>query len=144
MSWRDYDILVLEDGFDNYYGFSLYITEKNRRFLLADKTVVHNSTLTGVVINNLLDDGRGSVRSKVMKHPHEKQSGRTSCIVQNYMRNSDNTSVQILVDLAGHERYLKTTISGISKCFVDYACIVVAANMGVLKMTKNILELFLE
>lgn len=137
------DILVLEDGFDNYYGFSLYITEKNRRFLLADKTVVHNSTLTGVVINNLLDDGRGSVRSKVMKHPHEKQSGRTSCIVQNYMRNSDNTSVQILVDLAGHERYLKTTISGISKCFVDYACIVVAANMGVLKMTREHLGIIL-
>ena len=137
------DILVLEDGFDNYYGFSLYITEENRRFLLADKTVVHNSTLTGVVINNLLDDGRGSVRSKVMKHPHEKQSGRTSCIVQNYMRDSDNTNVQILVDLAGHEKYLKTTISGISKCFVDYACIVVAANMGVLKMTREHLGIVL-
>ena len=38
------DILVLEDGFDNYYGFSLYNSEENRRFLLADKTVVHNST----------------------------------------------------------------------------------------------------
>ena len=59
------------------------------------------------------------------------------------MRNSDNTSVQILVDLAGHERYLKTTISGISKCFVDYACIVVAANMGVLKMTREHLGIVL-
>lgn len=137
------DIVVLKDKFDDYYGFSLYNTVSNRRFLLADRTVVHNSTLTGVVINNLLDDGRGSVRSLVMKHPHEKQSGRTSCIVQNYMRDGENKNVQILVDLAGHEKYLKTTISGISKCYVDYACIVVAANMGVLKMTREHLGIVL-
>ena len=137
------DIVVLKDKFDDYYGFSLYKTVSNRRFLLADRTVVHNSTLTGVVINNLLDDGRGSVRSLVMKHPHEKQSGRTSCIVQNYMRDGENKNVQILVDLAGHEKYLKTTISGISKCYVDYACIVVAANMGVLKMTREHLGIVL-
>ena len=137
------DIVVLKDGFDNYYGFSFYHNVSTRRFLLQDKTVVHNSTLTGVVINDLLDDGRGSVRSLVMKHPHEKQSGRTSCIVQNYMRDTNNKHVQILVDLAGHEKYLKTTISGISKCFVDYACIVVAANMGVLKMTREHLGIVL-
>jgi GTPase len=137
------EIVVIRDGFDFYYGFSFYHGVTNRRFLLADKTVVHNSTLTGVVINDLLDDGRGKVRSLVMKHPHEKQSGRTSCIVQNYMRDKENKSVQILVDLAGHEKYLKTTISGISKCFIDYACIVVAANMGVLKMTREHLGIVL-
>ncbi len=137
------NIVVFKDRFDDYYGFSLNFFEINRRFLLEDKTVVHNSTLTGVVINNLLDDGRGSVRSQVMKHPHEKQSGRTSCIVQNYMRDNNNKNVQILVDLAGHEKYLKTTISGISKCYVDYACIVVAANMGVLKMTREHLGIVL-
>jgi len=136
-------IVVLKTDFDNYYGISLKGSALNRRFLLADKTVVHNSTLTGVVINNLLDDGRGSVRSLVMKHPHEKDSGRTSCIVQNYMRDNENKNVQILVDLAGHEKYLKTTISGISKCYIDYACIVVAANMGVLKMTREHLGIVL-
>jgi GTPase len=137
------DIVVIRDGFDFYYGFSLHCSVTNRRFLLSDKTVVHNSTLTGVVINDMLDDGRGSVRSLVMKHPHEKQCGRTSCIVQNYMRDKENKSVQILVDLAGHEKYLKTTISGISKCYTDYACIVVAANMGVLKMTREHLGIVL-
>ena len=68
----------------------------------------------------------------------EKSSGRTYCLVQHYMRGTrDPSSVKILVDLAGHEKYLKTTISGMSKSCLDYACVVVAANMGVLKMTRE-------
>ena len=121
---------------DTYYGISFGSHYKNRRFLLADNTVVHNSTLTGVISKNILDNGRGLARSLVLKHPHEKESGRTSAIVQHYLRN-DSDKVTILVDLAGHEKYLKTTISGVSKCYIDYACVVIAANMGVLRMTKE-------
>lgn len=39
------------------------------------------------------------------------------------------------IDLAGHEKYLKTTVSGITRCYIDYSCVVVGSNMGVLRMT---------
>ena len=43
--------------------------------------VVHNSTLTGVLTKGIVDDGRGYARQGVLRHPHEKESGRTSCLV---------------------------------------------------------------
>lgn len=112
------------------------------------------STLTGVLTTNELDNGRGSARSKILKHPHEKQSGRTSSVAQHYIRTIVETEenaecegesevkgteekVISFVDLAGHEKYLKTTIGGIKRCLVDYSSIVVGANMGVLRMTKE-------
>jgi GTPase len=126
-----------------YYGFSLEKGYATNRFLLADNTIVHNSTLTGVLVKHTLDNGRGSARTSVLRHHHERETGRTSCLVQHYSRNDDNSKVTILVDLAGHEKYLKTTISGMSKCFLDYSCVVIAANMGVLRMTKEHLSITL-
>lgn len=43
----------------------------------------------------------------------------------------------VFIDLAGHERYLKTTIGGLSGSYPDYVCVLVGANMGVSKMTKE-------
>lgn len=131
------DIEIEELPIDNYYGFS--ITD-NHRFLLEDNTVTHNSTITGVLTKDILDDGRGKARSLILKHPHEKDSGRTSSISQHFIRNIKNDKTEKIVnfvDLAGHEKYLKTTITGLSKCLIDYTGIVVAANMGVLCMTKE-------
>jgi small GTP-binding protein len=116
------------------------------------------STLTGVLTTGTLDDGRGSVRSGVLKHPHEKESGRTSDVSQRYVR--FNESIDIItedgeetqktiekvisyIDLAGHEKYLRTTISGINRCSVDYAIVVIGANMGILRMTLEHLSLCL-
>ena len=97
------------------------------------------STLTGVLTHNILDNGRGSARTKILKHPHELESGRTSCIVQHYIRRKDESSGKetstVLVDLAGHEKYFKTTINGVERNFIDYACVVIGANMGILRMT---------
>jgi GTPase len=47
------------------------------------------------------------------------------------------------VDLAGHERYLKTTILGLSGLLPDYALVMVGLNMGVSKMTREHLGLAL-
>jgi GTPase len=125
------------------------------------------STLTGVLSANVLDDGRGLARNQVLKHQHEQETGRTSSITQNYVRelklisksnqkdtildNFDELSIlvdksnnikkeykdgilkektTIFVDLAGHEKYLKTTIKGINRCFIDYACVLVGSNKG--------------
>lgn len=97
------------------------------------------SSITGVLINDELDDGRGKARSNILKHPHEKESGRSSSISQNYIKVENK--IFDFVDLAGHEKYLKTTISGIKRCLIDYAAVVVGANMGVLKMTREHLGL---
>jgi GTPase len=41
------------------------------------------------------------------------------------------------IDLCGHDKYLKTTVFGLSGLMPDYAMIIVGANMGVSKMTKE-------
>jgi GTPase len=105
------------------------------------------STITGVLTKEVLDDGRGSARALVMRHPHEIISGRTSCIISHYIRKKDEVTGTerntTFIDLAGHEKYLKTTINGIHRCQVDYAMVIVGANMGVLRMTEEHLTLSL-
>jgi len=50
---------------------------------------------------------------------------------------AQSKSVISFVDLAGHEKYLKTTIGGLTGTFPDYACLVIGSNMGITKMTKE-------
>lgn len=50
---------------------------------------------------------------------------------------AEANNVVSLVDLAGHEKYLKTTISGISSKMVDYALVLVNANHGPNHMTRH-------
>lgn len=118
------------------------------------------STLVGVLTRCILDDGRGMARSFVFNYEHEKQNGRTSSISQELigfkgdkqiepykasghkntnwskiMQESDR--VLTLVDLCGHEKYLKTTIFGLTGLVPDYAMIIIGANMGIQRMTKE-------
>jgi GTPase len=101
------------------------------------------STLISVLKHDILDDGRGTARIKVMKHPHEIESGRTSSIGFNYIKDADIESKKVLIlhDLAGHEKYLKTTIHGLCVNNLDLTCILIGANMGINKMTKEHLGL---
>lgn len=89
------------------------------------------STITGVLVKGFLDDGRGLARTSIMRWKHEKVSGRTTCPVQHHIKKSNNDVVS-LTDLAGHEKYLKNTIGGIQRCFIEYVAVVVAANKGIL------------
>ena len=41
------------------------------------------SSLIGVLTSGELDNGRGHARNKILKHPHEIESGRTSNITFN-------------------------------------------------------------
>ena len=97
------------------------------------------SSFVGVMTQNILDNGRGYARSFVMKHKHELESGRTSVIVQHYIRNEDK--IIEFTDLAGHEKYLKTTIKGISGCLIDYVAIIINANTGIQLMTREHISL---
>lgn len=93
------------------------------------------SSLISVLVYKNLDDGRGFARKKIFRHPHEKESGRTSAISSHHLKKTHG--VVTFVDLAGHEKYLKTTITGLSSSFADYALVTIGANMGVLRMTKE-------
>lgn len=103
--------------------------------------------------------------TQVFVHRHEAANGRTSCISQHIMGFNEkkevvhqlvpasassaqktkswrdvvnkSRSLLTLIDLAGHEKYLKTTIAGLTGCYPDFALVVVGANMGVTKMTKE-------
>jgi len=45
--------------------------------------------------------------------------------------------------LAGHENYLKTTVNGLTGHIPDYAILVIGANMGITKMTREHLKLII-
>ena len=116
------------------------------------------STLIGVMTSASLDDGRGSARSVVLKHRHEQENGRTSAVTIEIMgykgeqqvvptsRNHNQRWAEIteksdhsvtLIDLCGHEKYLKTTLFGLTGLMPDYALLVVGSNMGVQMMTRE-------
>lgn len=123
------------------------------------------STLVGVLTKGSLDDGRGKARAKVFNFAHEAGNGRTSSVAQEIMgfkhsgqqvmidrlsvstAASRNTMWQQIVqqsrqlvtfiDLCGHEKYLKTTIFGLVGLCPDYAMIVVNANAGFQRMSRE-------
>jgi elongation factor 1-alpha len=92
------------------------------------------STLTACLFGEI-DDGRGAARATLFQHPHEKESGRTSTVTIREGRIGDRHVV--VGDLPGHEKYFKTTISGLVGLMTDYVFVVVAANRGVTSITKE-------
>ncbi|XP_070571097.1 GTP-binding protein 2-like isoform X2 [Ptychodera flava] len=118
------------------------------------------STILGVLTQGEKDNGRGRARLNLFRHLHEIQSGRTSSIsheilgfdskgeVINY---SDSRTAEEIceqasklitfIDLAGHQKYLKTTIFGLTGHSPDFAMLVVSANMGVVGTTREHLGL---
>lgn len=99
------------------------------------------SSTISVLINRELDDGNGKARSKIAQFKHERESGRTSSITINYMPTENGGTCYSLVDLAGHEKYLKTTVKGLSGYQIEYVIIVVGANMGFGAMSIEHLKL---
>ena len=101
------------------------------------------STTIGVLTNDIIDDGRGYARSLILKTKHELDSGRTSQISFNYVKYPEQNKTVTLIDLAGHEKYLKTTLYGILGSFVDYGIVVIGSNMGVNRITEEHLSILL-
>lgn len=115
------------------------IDEQGAKIAVAGAVDAGKSTMIGVLTSNELDDGRGLARSKILKLKHEQETGRTTNVTLNPLIFEDEQSrkTHSLVDLCGHEKYLKTTMFGLTGLFVDYAIVVVGANMGVTRMTKE-------
>ena len=66
-----------------------------------------------------------------MEHMNTNKNQSWAHIAQNSQR------LVTFLDLCGHEKYLKTTMFGLVGLMPDYSMIVVGANMGVSKMTRE-------
>ncbi len=95
------------------------------------------STLIGTILSNKLDDGNGSNRAFVSAHKHEIKSGKTSSIAVHSLKKYQDNKSLIMIDLCGHEKYLKTTLYGIMGYYPDYAIVIIGGNRGMLKMTRE-------
>lgn len=93
------------------------------------------SSSIGHLISKLNDDGNGKLRSMVAVHPHEIKSGRTSDISMKYADFGNNRIT--FIDLAGHEKYLKTTITGIGSIIPDLIVVCVDRYTSAHKMTRE-------
>ena len=134
------------------------IDESDVRVAMIGNVDSGKSTLIGVLTSASLDDGRGSARSLVLRHDHEKSNGRTSAVTVEVMgykggeqvvataRQHTQRWAQVvkeadrsvtLIDLCGHEKYLKTTVFGLTGMCPDFCVVVVGANMGVQHMTRE-------
>lgn len=110
------------------------LSSRNIRVAVVGNVDAGKSTLIGTLTTSALDDGRGKSRTAIMKHRHEIESGRTSTATTHLMgfrstgqpvagrdqvrgskrKTEDEVAresyrIITLMDLAGHEKYLKTT-----------------------------------
>lgn len=116
------------------------------------------STMLGVLVKGNLDDGRGKARLNLFRHKHELESGRTSSVGMEIMgfdsrgdvvssaqgrkmswEDIGKRSAKVISfsDLAGHERYLRTTVFGMLSSSPNYCLLMVAANNGLIGMSKE-------
>lgn len=159
------NILKTNELNNSTYTADVLIREKDPGFKVDLKIAfvgnvdAGKSTTLGVLTTDKTDDGRGFARKFIMKHEHEIESGRTSDISMHIIgfdnnseivNNADqlknlswndimNKSSKIitLLDLCGHEKYLRTTIAGLGGMYPDYAIILVESTKGVQSMTEE-------
>ena len=115
--------------------------------------------MLGVLVKGNLDDGRGKARVNLFRHKHEVESGRTSSVGMEIMgfdvrgeivgsnvpgrklswEEIGHRSAKVIsfTDLAGHERYLRTTVFGLLSSSPNYCLLMVAANNGLIGMSKE-------
>ncbi len=102
------------------------------------------STLVGCLTRDIIDDGRGSARAHCFRHTHERETGRTSAISVEVMgmtsegqtlRTAETSRVRhfqavrsqskriiTFVDLAGHEKYLKSAWRAWRQAWAAWKC----------------------
>jgi GTPase len=128
------------------------------RMAVAGNVDAGKSTCIGVLKTGTLDNGRGSARTSTMVHAHEITTGRTSTTsshvvgfksdgsISNYDGVRANSLDQVtknsvrllsLIDLAGHEKYLRSMIYGVSSSLLDYCLVLVNSRSGCTHMTHH-------
>jgi len=146
--------------------YEFLIREKNPgkyvdiRVACAGQVDSGKSTLLGVLLSGSKDNGRGQARLSVFNYQHEVKTGQTSSVAQHILgfdskgnpvnygdefgrKKSwpeivhNSTKIVTFFDLCGHEKYLKTTILGLTSHSPDLTLILVGANMGLTRMSKE-------
>lgn len=105
------------------------------KILVLGNVDAGKSTIVSTLVNHQLDDGGGSARSLLNLSVHERASGRTSTRTPYYLiRHGDDGTqyVTTLIDLCGHEKYLSTTITGLTGLGGDFGILIVGANHGMI------------
>lgn len=144
-----------------------YPTIQEVRIAVVGNVDAGKSTTIGVLTFNATDDGRGLARQNLFKHNHEKETGRTSdlgfaimgfdaignCVnktltslkpkQQRKIVCSKSSKIVAFTDLAGHEKYSKTTAFGLTGKVPDYAMIIISASDGLKGTAKEHLGLAL-
>ena len=120
------------------------------------------STLIGVLINGILDNGKGLARTNVFRHKHEILKGKTSSMshqILGFDQNGETTNYGDLLrpsvaqivnkstkiinfyDMAGSAKtFNKTTVSTLSSDYLDYLLFVISAKDSVTKNTEELLR----
>jgi elongation factor 1-alpha len=122
------------------------------------------STLVGSLVTGQADDGQGGTRSYLDVQPHEVERGLSADLsygvygfdddgpvrMDNPNRKSDRARIVeeadrlvSFVDTVGHEPWLRTTIRGLVGQKLDYGLLVVAADDGPTKTTREHLGILL-
>jgi len=159
-------IIISENSKNNKWAGEFLIRENDKNDYIDLKIGVAGnvdsgkSTTIGTLTKGILDDGRGKARVHVFNYKHEISSGRTSSIghqimgfdkngniINDKLEKSNSTvwseiaskSAKVIsfYDLAGHEKYLRTTIYGLTSLYPDYCLIMIGANMGINHMTRE-------
>jgi len=139
-----YEVLIRENNETNYI---------NTRVAIAGNVDSGKSSLLGVLTTGKYDNGNGSARLSIFNYQHEVKTGRTSSVghhILGFDKNgkpvnysgingklswpeivSKSSKIVELKDLCGHEKYLKTTILGLSSSQPDLCLIIVSANKGI-------------
>lgn len=122
---------------------TLDISEELRVAVLGP-TGCGKSSLLGTLSHGQLDNGCGSARLNLFRHRHEIRSGHTSSISQQILGFDSygkpltyqtclsseeilesSSRIVTLIDLAGHQRYLNTTLFGLGSYSPDLVLLVV-------------------
>ncbi|KAI6213207.1 hypothetical protein M3Y94_00123400 [Aphelenchoides besseyi] len=127
----------------------------NLRIGILGNASVGKSTIAGCLTHGVLDDGAGSGRLNMLRHRHEIYSGKTTTISQDVFGFTSNGEVVNykdydlatilerssklihLFDLAGDQKYLKTTVYGISGHKPNYCALLINAKAGWGTMTQE-------
>lgn len=152
------------EGFVGIIG----ITKKKAKEHILIGTAGHvdhgKSTLVGCLITGMPDDGDGATRIYLDVLKHEIERGLSADLSFAVFGFKDGKPIKLknplnknekawvvenadklisFVDTVGHEPWLRTTIRGLLGQKIDYGLLVVAANDGVMKTTKEHLGILL-
>lgn len=122
----------------------------NGRGLARNKVLQHNheiesgrtSSITINPVKYITKENKVELFSVKTKKKNDIKKISDINVEDKYL-DSNNETVVSYIDLAGHEKYLKTTVFGVTGMFPDKGIVVIGANTGITKLTKEHLGILL-